>query len=184
MGSQGIKRSVAAAPPVDEFRRKVGARLEAVRKARGVKQKDLARQTGISQPILSKLEGGRMKPNTEYLHLIATALGVSLGELTDLDGPVTGPLARPTVELRPRPEPRVEPPAEDAPGAEEPPEKWPPGLESFLERNTKKERISRRERWYLLQSRFKAEPWVVFDDRFWLKMLRFWRDYLNEQSAT
>jgi hypothetical protein len=60
--------------------------------------------------------------------------------------------------------------------------RMPPGLEGFLERHAKRTKVTKRERWYLENSRFQAEPWVSFDDEFWDGQLAFWRKYLAERD--
>jgi len=79
----------------------------------------------------------------------------------------------------------VQPPPEPAPpkqrgGAEE--NGMPPGLEEFLRDHGKRLKINKRERYYLEQSRFRAEPWLAFDSFFWEEMLAFWRTVLKHQE--
>lgn len=59
---------------------------------------------------------------------------------------------------------------------------YPEGLAAFLMRHEDELAITQRERFYLENSRFKAEPWLVFNDDFWGQILMFWRKYLKEQD--
>jgi transcriptional regulator with XRE-family HTH domain len=56
----------------------VGARVRALRDARGISLGDLAAQAGIGKGTLSELETGRRNPTIETLFAITTALGVPL----------------------------------------------------------------------------------------------------------
>lgn len=128
--------------------------LRAALKASGLTQRALAKKANVTEAFFSKLKKGDVGASSESLDAIAKALGVSPANL------VMPEVAAPV-------------------GPEAPPE----GLLEFLAGNEAKLGITKRERWYLLQSRFRAEPWVVFDDAFWLQMLKFWREFLKENNS-
>jgi transcriptional regulator with XRE-family HTH domain len=50
--------------------------LRKARLERGLKQRQVAEATGITQPLLSDLESGRLKPGREMLRRLARALDV------------------------------------------------------------------------------------------------------------
>jgi transcriptional regulator with XRE-family HTH domain len=56
----------------------VGARLRALRQARGVTLSALAREAGLGKGTLSELESGRRNPTLETLFAVTTALGLPL----------------------------------------------------------------------------------------------------------
>jgi transcriptional regulator with XRE-family HTH domain len=58
----------------------LGARLRALRQARGLSQRDLAERTGFSKSQLSGFEAGR-QPALASLHKLAEALGASMSEI-------------------------------------------------------------------------------------------------------
>ena len=65
-------------------------RIKQIRKLQGMKQKDLAETTGLSNPYLSALETGRVKksPSLDTLQKIAASLDVRIGDLFDDAKPV------------------------------------------------------------------------------------------------
>lgn len=161
------------------FRKEIGERIIAARKGQHTTQRELSHRTGIAQAVLSKLEAGLMKPNTEYLHLIATALGLSIADLTP--GRAGSKQSGPELKLVESQKPIAE--QLFSLDAEMPKDQWPVGLEGFLERYGERERISRRERWYLTRMRYHAGPFLEIDDDFWLDNLSFWRNYLRRQDS-
>ncbi|MBI4115719.1 MAG: helix-turn-helix transcriptional regulator [Candidatus Omnitrophica bacterium] len=60
---------------------KIGNRIRDLRKAKKVTLIDLAKQTGIAQATLSRIETGQMTGTVESHRKIAEALGLSLAEL-------------------------------------------------------------------------------------------------------
>ncbi len=54
---------------------------EAVRKARGIRNSDVCRATGIRPSTMTDWKNGRCTPRVENLSKIATALGVTIDEL-------------------------------------------------------------------------------------------------------
>lgn len=57
---------------------KIGETIAKTRKEKGIKQKDFAKQIGISQEYLSKVEKGRRIASIPILQKIATALQIPL----------------------------------------------------------------------------------------------------------
>ncbi|MDH5611286.1 MAG: helix-turn-helix transcriptional regulator [Gammaproteobacteria bacterium] len=53
----------------------VGYEIESFRKEKSIEQKDLANKTGISQPVLSRLEKGKASITIDQLFVISEALG-------------------------------------------------------------------------------------------------------------
>lgn len=66
----------------------VGPRLRAVREARGLSQRALARVAGIPSSTVSLLESGRSNPSVGSLKRILDAIGVSLAEFFSAGLPV------------------------------------------------------------------------------------------------
>jgi transcriptional regulator with XRE-family HTH domain len=60
---------------------RLGARIRAVRDARGLNLHELARLSGISAPALSLIENGKRDLRITSLHRIADALRISPGAL-------------------------------------------------------------------------------------------------------
>ncbi len=72
------------APMADGIRGDVVRRL---RRERGWTQKDLARETGIAQSTLSRIEAGKtVGPYSTTLHVLARVYGCAEGELVGDDG--------------------------------------------------------------------------------------------------
>ena len=61
----------------------LGARIRALREARGMRLKDLADGTGLSDAFLSRLERGQVSSSVANLIQIAEVLEVGVGELFD-----------------------------------------------------------------------------------------------------
>ena len=66
---------------VTEVRRRLGARLRALRDARGLTQEQLGEKAGISWHFLSSIERGRKGATTDTLAKLASLLDVTLSEL-------------------------------------------------------------------------------------------------------
>ena len=73
-------RAVAAEPVAS-----VGARVRALRDARGLSLRDLAGLSGVSAPMLSQVERGETSPTLAVAGRIASGLGLSLSQLLRLD---------------------------------------------------------------------------------------------------
>lgn len=67
---------------------RVGARLQALRKAHGVTQNDLAEKASVGVSYLVKIEGGVRKARLEVLERLAAAMGEPIRTLFD-DGRLT-----------------------------------------------------------------------------------------------
>jgi len=61
---------------------KWGRRIRAFRKLKGYTQESFARDLGISVSVLGEVERGNRLPSEDFLVDVATALNVSLKELT------------------------------------------------------------------------------------------------------
>jgi transcriptional regulator with XRE-family HTH domain len=70
----------------------IGRRVRAQRVAQGWSLGDLARASGLSKTIVSKIEGGAGNPSVETLWRLSQALAVPLGTL--LEGDVGAPRTR------------------------------------------------------------------------------------------
>ncbi|WP_033294410.1 helix-turn-helix domain-containing protein [Amycolatopsis jejuensis] len=81
---------------IDEVLDAVGPRLRALRRQRGVTLAALARETGISESTLSRLESGLRRPNLELLLPLAQVYDVPLDDL--VGAPRTGD---PRIHLHP-----------------------------------------------------------------------------------
>ncbi len=64
-----------------------GTRLQALRRARGLTQEDLAAELNVSRQAVSKWESGRGYPEVEKLLYICRRYGVSMSSLFDEDAP-------------------------------------------------------------------------------------------------
>lgn len=79
----------------------VGARIRALREARGLSLSALAGEAGIGKGTLSELETGQRNPTLETLYAVATPLGVPMAALMDdHDGAVLLDEGIVTVRLR------------------------------------------------------------------------------------
>lgn len=78
-------------PPTPEWvlprRQALGRHIARLRAARGLVVDDIASATGLDRKTVMATEGGRHAPTLDTLLLIAHALGVSVAELLDDDGP-------------------------------------------------------------------------------------------------
>lgn len=68
---------------------KIGNRIFALREERGLTQKDLSGEIGISRAALSHYENNRRKPDYETLHKIADYFGVQVDYLMGAANPIT-----------------------------------------------------------------------------------------------
>lgn len=59
----------------------VGNRLREMRRARGLRLKDVAARVSCSESMLSKIENGLVSPSVNTLHRITRALGTSIADL-------------------------------------------------------------------------------------------------------
>ena len=63
----------------------LGQRIRRLRDAKGLTQSELAACAGLSPKHLGELERGRGNPSLKSLQSLADALGLSLGELFDME---------------------------------------------------------------------------------------------------
>ena len=61
----------------------IGARIRELREERGLSQEQLAKEIGLSRPVVTKIEGGKKAISSLELRQIADVLGVSTDALTD-----------------------------------------------------------------------------------------------------
>ena len=64
-----------------------GPRLRAARERVGITAAELARQSGINQATISRVERGMQRPSVDTLSALACALDVPLDDLAGCDGP-------------------------------------------------------------------------------------------------
>ena len=64
--------------------------VKRLRELKGWSQRDLASESDVSQPFISKIESGSKDVTSKVLIRIATALGVSVAELLE-EEPATKP---------------------------------------------------------------------------------------------
>lgn len=62
----------------------IGTTIQTCRKVRGMKQRELALEAGLSESYLSLLEKGKREPSLSALEALAKALGVPLSVLVFL----------------------------------------------------------------------------------------------------
>ena len=56
-------------------------RIEEIRNARGIRQEELAKLTGVSRQTISSLENGRYNPSILLAHKIAVYFGLTIEEV-------------------------------------------------------------------------------------------------------
>ena len=61
----------------------ISIRLEGLRTAKGWSQAELARQSGVPQPTISRIEAGTRRVDLDVLERLATALGVNASMLIE-----------------------------------------------------------------------------------------------------
>ncbi len=64
----------------------LGLRVRALRQGRGISQEALADEALIHRSYMGDIERGMRNPSLENLYAIATALGVTVGELFPREG--------------------------------------------------------------------------------------------------
>lgn len=81
------KRSTLAPTlPAEAIHRHLGARVKALRAARGWSLEALAQASGVSRSMLSQIEREQANPTLAVTLRIARAFGLGLGELLDVPG--------------------------------------------------------------------------------------------------
>lgn len=61
-----------------EISREIGRELQQLREDAGIRQAAVAERAGVSQPMLSRLEAGEVRPSIGTLSALAEALGADL----------------------------------------------------------------------------------------------------------
>lgn len=56
-------------------------RIEEIRKAKGIRQEDFAKQLGVSRQTISSLETGRYNPSIQLAHKIARAFELTIEDV-------------------------------------------------------------------------------------------------------
>ena len=56
-------------------------RIEEIRNAKGIRQEELAKLTGVSRQTISSLENGRYNPSILLAHKIAAYFGMTIEEV-------------------------------------------------------------------------------------------------------
>ena len=56
-------------------------RIEEIRKSRGIRQDDFAREMGVSRQTISSLENGRYNPSIMLAHMISKYFGMSIEDV-------------------------------------------------------------------------------------------------------
>ncbi|WP_181706367.1 cupin domain-containing protein [Chthonobacter rhizosphaerae] len=79
-------RSVEVQESAEALGRRLGSEIRALRQARDMTLTRLSEETGLSIGLLSQVERGLSEPSVKALHLIATALGVTVGFFFRDDG--------------------------------------------------------------------------------------------------
>src|SRR3954469_14587674 len=72
---------------LDHVTRGMGLAIRAERTARGMSLGDVARASGLSKTILSRIEAGEGNPSVETLWRVSTAFDLPFGALLDLGAP-------------------------------------------------------------------------------------------------
>lgn len=70
---------------IDEFKRRFGARVQTLRRQRGMTQEQLAEAIGKSTDTVSNIETGRLSTRIDTALRIAQSLGVEIPRLFDVD---------------------------------------------------------------------------------------------------
>lgn len=84
-------------------RESVGAKIKALRKARGLSGKDLADRTGLSGAAISKFENGLLRPTDNFIEAVIEALNLNASEsytLRELSAFVNSQFARWTLNAK------------------------------------------------------------------------------------
>lgn len=66
----------------DEIMHKFSKRFKEIRKKRGITQKEVAKEMGVSRALIASWENGSRYPRQEYWLMLTNYLGVSFGYLT------------------------------------------------------------------------------------------------------
>lgn len=80
------RATLAPTLPAEAIHRHLGARVKALRAARGWSLEALAQASGVSRSMLSQIEREQANPTLAVTLRIARAFGLGLGELLDVPG--------------------------------------------------------------------------------------------------
>ena len=69
----------------EAFLKKLGEQIVSVRQSKGLSQTGLAHLCFKEKQSIERVENGKINPSAYYLHEIATALDMSIGELLDFE---------------------------------------------------------------------------------------------------
>jgi transcriptional regulator with XRE-family HTH domain len=73
----------------------LGKRVRQARSSRGLTAHQLAELTGVTRSFISQIERGQASPSVTTMYRIAHALGLSLGDLFDIERPSVGAVLEP-----------------------------------------------------------------------------------------
>lgn len=90
-------RAGLMALPLDDEAARVGRRIRAIRKARGLTLVELAARADLSHPFLSQLERGLARPSMPSLERLARGLGLSQVELLSEAAGVAAEASEPVI---------------------------------------------------------------------------------------
>ncbi|MDO5091008.1 MAG: helix-turn-helix transcriptional regulator [Cardiobacteriaceae bacterium] len=70
---------------MENLRTQFGKRVRTLRIEKGYSQESFADKCGFARTYMSRIETGGANPSLDALHVLATALGISMSELLDLE---------------------------------------------------------------------------------------------------
>ncbi|HYS42118.1 MAG TPA: helix-turn-helix domain-containing protein, partial [Pseudonocardiaceae bacterium] len=94
MGASGASSKPTQGPSPDEL----GRRLRAVRAARGMSLRAVAKLIDVSPSFVSQVELGKASPSVGTLYALVTALGLSLDDVMTEQSPTADPPAWPRID--------------------------------------------------------------------------------------
>ncbi len=74
-----IKPSKSAAENKDDLARRIGFKLKELRKSMGMTMKRLVEETGLSAPLISRIENGLVMPSVPTLEMLSNVLKIDIG---------------------------------------------------------------------------------------------------------
>lgn len=79
----------------------LGPRLRAIREARGVGLRELARRLDLSPSSISQIETGKIRPSVRTLYALASEFGVTVDEVLFDEPPAPGPAGAGSADVEP-----------------------------------------------------------------------------------
>ena len=70
----------------DDLAKSIGRKLKEIRKSMGMTTKRLAEETGLSAPLISRIESGLVMPSVPSLEMLASVLKTEIGVFFQKDG--------------------------------------------------------------------------------------------------